>query len=131
MQCANLRAVLGAQDAFNPASDTHVFRILRPGNQMAASPQPVQLPHQEQPPAQMAVTQPAPTATPVSSDDPLAHYPWATAFETAEGQIKSRYNMPQGTMLAPMVQLQPTLTTTKRKEAFAATIGPGTRFLNN
>jgi len=57
-----------------------------------------------------------------------AMYPWATKFQDADGQVKNRYNMPNGATLQPLVAIQGSqaLDTIKRKEAFAATLRPGT-----
>jgi len=58
----------------------------------------------------------------------LAHYPWATKFQDADGHMKNRYNMPDGAVLQPMQSVQGSgaVDAIKRKEAYAATMRPGT-----
>lgn len=47
------------------------------------------------------------------------NYPWAKEFITADGELKTLYNIKRGTVLQPMPQVQPSLAASKRKEAFA------------
>lgn len=81
---------------------------------------------QAEPPRQLS----PPRQTSEQAAQALSHYPWATSFRDADGHTKNRYNMPNGTALSPLADLENTgntqLDTIRRKEAFAATIRPGT-----
>ena len=54
-----------------------------------------------------------------------AMYPWATQIATADGGMKNKYNLAQGTSLQPLQQLQPLDpdATMRKTAAFAAPLG--------
>ena len=54
-----------------------------------------------------------------------AMYPWATQIPTADGGMKNKYNLAQGTTLQPLQPLQPLDpdATMRKAAAFAAPLG--------
>ena len=52
-------------------------------------------------------------------------YPWATQISTADGGMKNKYNLAQGTTLQPLQPLQPLDpdATMRKAAAFAAPLG--------
>jgi hypothetical protein len=51
-----------------------------------------------------------------------AMYPWATQISTADGGMKNKYNLAQGTTLQPLQPLDPDATM-RKAAAFAAPLG--------
>jgi hypothetical protein len=128
MVCSARAAVRDASDAIDRSRPEHTFRVLRPlgpppGAAAAPSLQPMNhaTPAHAQPPSQAPISNQPLQPQPIDPN-PLTHYPWATSFKTADGAIKNRYNMPNGTSLPPVAQPQVSLTASQRKAAFATSM---------
>ena len=126
------QSICAAHAAVDPQRSTHIITLLRRID-------PASLPSAAPPaPPPEAVTAPAPVAEPsppksTPADEALKMYPWAhniaipdASFNPARSTnggvegIKAKYNIPQGTALAPLVPIQATAETSKRKEIFSS-----------
>jgi len=88
-----------------------------------------EVPSPQRPPAQPAhvAEQRPPTAQERAQMTAQVHamYPWATQIPTADGGMKNKYNLAQGTTLQPLQPLQPLDpdATMRKTAAFAAPLG--------
>lgn len=128
--CAAPTAVRPAASALDPSKPVVSLKVLRPCEplpEMEPEPEPEPAaPPVQQPPAayEPPPQQPEPPVErpPAMAEtiDPLTHYPWATEIHTAEGQLKSKYNIARGTALRPLQPIQASHAATMRKtQAFA------------
>ena len=125
------QSVMGAHAAVDPNLEAHVFTLLREVDTKS-----IKLPGQPDLMQQEAeeVPSPPPPAVVDPTANPLEHYPWATEITVpdatfgAAGAVKTKYNLPFGSMLPPMQHVQASHEATMRKNMFSSKGTPATIF---